>query len=71
MKCPVCKGVKGVMIIVEHEQIELDYCNDCAGIWFDHGELDLLLDRLDLDSSAFGMDHIMALPYSTWNRIYW
>jgi Zn-finger nucleic acid-binding protein len=62
MKCPVCKGDKGVMIIVEHEQIELDYCTDCAGIWFDYGELDLLLDRLDLDSSAFSMDSIMALP---------
>jgi len=62
MNCPVCKVDEGVMIIVEHEQIELDYCTNCAGIWFDYGELDLLLDRLDLDSSAFSMDSIMALP---------
>ena len=62
MNCPVCKGDKGVMVIVEHEQIELDYCTDCAGIWFDYGELDLLLERLDLDSSAFSMDNILALP---------
>ena len=62
MNCPVCKGDKGVMIIVEHERIELDYCNNCAGIWFDYGELDLLLDHLDLDSSAFSMDTILSLP---------
>ena len=57
--CPACKGV---MVIVEHDRIELDYCTECAGIWFDHGELDLLLDRLDLDSSAFSMDRLLALP---------
>jgi Zn-finger nucleic acid-binding protein len=50
------------MVIVEHERIELDYCTDCSGVWFDYGELDLLLDRLDLDGSAFSMENIMALP---------
>ena len=59
MDCPACKGV---MVIVEHERIELDYCTECAGIWFDHGELDLLLDRLELDGSSFGMDTILELP---------
>jgi len=62
MNCPVCKRDKGVMVIVEHERIELDYCTNCAGIWFDYGELDLLMERLALDSSAFSMDRIMALP---------
>lgn len=62
MNCPVCKGDKGAMVIVEHEQIELDYCTNCAGVWFDHGELDLLLERLNLDSSAFDMGTILALP---------
>lgn len=59
MDCPACKGV---MVIIEHEQIELDYCTDCAGVWFDYGELDLLLERLDLDGSAFSMEAILALP---------
>jgi len=59
MDCPACKGV---MMIVEHDRIELDYCTNCAGVWFDYGELDLLLERLDLDSSAFSMNTILALP---------
>ena len=59
MDCPACKGV---MVVVEHERIELDYCTECFGVWFDAGELELLLERLALDGSAFTMDEIMALP---------
>ena len=62
MNCPVCKGDDGAMVIVEHEQIELDYCTNCTGVWFDYGELDLLLERLGLDSSAFSMSTILGLP---------
>ena len=34
------------MTAVEHDKIELDYCPVCHGIWFDKGELELLLDSL-------------------------
>ena len=30
------------MIILELNQVEIDYCNSCKGIWLDSGELDLL-----------------------------
>lgn len=30
------------MLAVEYEDIEIDYCADCRGIWLDEGELDLL-----------------------------
>lgn len=40
MICPVCKTD---MIVVEYNDIELDYCSDCRGVWFDAGELGLLL----------------------------
>lgn len=49
MICPVCKHD---MIVVEHERIELDYCPSCRGVWFDAGELELLLGSLGLDSSS-------------------
>jgi Zn-finger nucleic acid-binding protein len=44
MICPACKQE---MIVVEYEQIELDICVSCRGVWFDGEELDLLLDSLD------------------------
>ena len=40
MFCPACKHA---MIVVEYHRIELDYCPNCQGVWFDSGELDLWL----------------------------
>ncbi len=40
MKCPVCR-VPG--FVVEYQGVELDLCAECNGIWFDRGELDLVL----------------------------
>ena len=40
MICPVCKVD---MIAVEYQKIEIDYCTHCQGVWFDCGEVDLLL----------------------------
>jgi Zn-finger nucleic acid-binding protein len=56
--CPVCRQQ---MIVVEHENIELDYCVRCKGVWFDASELDLLFRSLDL---AQGHDaaSLMKLP---------
>jgi len=40
MDCPVCKNA---MITLELDDVEIDYCTDCGGIWLDAGELELLL----------------------------
>jgi len=40
MDCPVCKSA---MIVLELDEVEVDYCTDCEGIWLDAGELELLL----------------------------
>jgi Zn-finger nucleic acid-binding protein len=39
MNCPVCQTA---LIVVEHAGIEIDWCLDCRGLWFDEGELELL-----------------------------
>lgn len=41
MNCPTCGQA---MIVLEVEQIEVDYCTGCRGIWLDAGELELLLE---------------------------
>ncbi len=41
MDCPVCKSA---MITLELEDVEIDFCADCGGIWLDAGELEMLLD---------------------------
>ena len=40
MDCPVCKNA---MITLELQEVEIDYCTDCGGIWLDAGELEILL----------------------------
>ena len=40
MDCPVCKNV---MITLELDEVEVDYCLQCGGIWLDSGELEMLL----------------------------
>ena len=59
MYCPVCKEP---MIIVEHERIELDYCTTCLGVWFDAGELSLMLESMDLEVGELNIADIMTLP---------
>lgn len=39
MNCPVCKEP---MIVVDHENVEVDFCVECHGIWLDAGEIELL-----------------------------
>jgi Zn-finger nucleic acid-binding protein len=62
MKCPACSNL---MIVVEHENIELDYCMDCAGVWFDAGELELLLESMALEGSSLSLDSILTSPEAT------
>ncbi len=59
MDCPVCKNA---MIVLELEEVEVDYCAECSGIWLDAGELEILLgdsqetkqllDSFKIDSSS-------------------
>jgi hypothetical protein len=41
MECPVCKHQ--AMITLELNNVEIDYCLKCKGIWLDAGELEMLL----------------------------
>ena len=44
MNCPACKNP---MIILELNQVEIDYCNSCNGIWLDSGEPELIFSNSD------------------------
>jgi len=47
------------MIVVEYRNIELDYCNSCRGVWFDSGELELLLKSQGLEEPKALFDGIL------------
>ena len=50
------------MIIVEHERIELDYCTSCLGVWFDAGELALMLESMGIEVGSLNIADIVQLP---------
>jgi len=59
MDSPVCKKD---MFVVEYKQIELDYCHSCKGVWFDAGELELLLEAGGLKGAKQPLGDVLKLP---------
>jgi uncharacterized protein len=57
MRCPIDKSD---MIVVEHQNIELDYCLKCTGVWFDSGELDLLVSVLKSEGAELSNQELSA-----------
>jgi uncharacterized protein len=69
MNCPVCALP---LIAVERDQIEVDSCISCHGLWFDRGELELLcektgvtLDMPQLFSAAAANERARKCPRCT------
>jgi uncharacterized protein len=56
----ICPSCKNQTIVVERNKIELDYCPHCGGVWFDSGELELLLASLGLDEHSKFMKSIIS-----------
>lgn len=50
MNCPVCSYP---LIILELNQIEIDYCTSCHGVWLDEGELEILLRDAEAKDQLF------------------
>lgn len=42
MNCPTCNVS---LVMAERNNIEIDYCPQCRGIWLDRGELDKIIER--------------------------
>jgi Zn-finger nucleic acid-binding protein len=61
MICPACKHD---MIVVEYKKVELDYCTNCRGVWFDEGELNLFLNLAGGDAKSFTAGDFPAIESS-------
>lgn len=53
MKCP---NDQTTLVISERQNIEIDYCPQCRGVWLDRGELDKILERSAPDSTPRSED---------------
>lgn len=59
MICPVCNQDT---LIVEYQNIELDYCPACRGVWFDSGELELLMEAAGFQNNGRFLENIAHSP---------
>jgi len=44
MKCPIDDTQLAIM---ERQNVEIDYCPQCRGVWLDRGELDKIISKSD------------------------
>ena len=49
MTCPVDGAT---LVMSERQNIEIDYCPTCRGVWLDRGELDKIIERATADSAG-------------------
>jgi Zn-finger nucleic acid-binding protein len=49
MKCPICDIE---MRISDRDEIEIDYCPQCRGVWLDRGELEKIIAGIVIQCSA-------------------
>lgn len=49
MQCPICNVT---LVMSERQDIEIDYCPQCRGVWLDRGELDKIIERAAQESAA-------------------
>lgn len=66
MLCPVCRQQ---MLIVEFDEIELDTCPECKGIWFDSQELQQLFELVGAPEHVRGLENqLERLAHATARR---
>ena len=57
--CPVCRVD---LVMSERQNIEIDYCPKCRGVWLDRGELDKIIEKSLVEASAPPMSGQASSP---------
>jgi len=65
MLCPHCKKE---MIVIERNNVELDYCLFCEGFWFDRNEWNILCKKLISESIMDNESSIFNIPVALANE---
>src|SRR3546814_8233828 len=60
MKCPVC--VETDLVMTARQNVEIDYCPKCRGVWLDRGELDKIIERSAAEVAPAAAPAPAAMP---------
>ena len=50
MYCPLCKDKE--LVMSARQNVEIDYCPACRGVWLDRGELDKIIEHATRELAA-------------------
>lgn len=59
MKCPICDVD---LQIAERQNVEIDYCPKCRGVWLDRGEIDKIIERAAAELRPGQSASVQAAP---------
>ena len=65
MKCPNCNET---LLMTERNNIEIDYCPSCRGVWLDKGELDKMLDYAEQAPAPTNIQQQQGIPSGHYNQ---
>ncbi len=51
LNCPACTVP---LTMSARQNVEIDYCPQCRGVWLDRGELDKIIERSAADTKSLG-----------------
>jgi len=52
LRCPLC--VETDLVMTTRQNVEIDYCPKCRGVWLDRGELDKIIERSNEEMTPQG-----------------
>jgi Zn-finger nucleic acid-binding protein len=59
MKCPVDGND---LVMSERQNVEIDYCPSCRGVWLDRGELDKIIERVAASEAQYAQPSAPPTP---------
>lgn len=62
--CPHCEDTK--LFVLKIRNVELDFCGDCNGVFFDKDELQALIPELEKEGYQFGVGSHFTLEAIGW-----
>lgn len=68
MKCPIDESE---LQMTERQNVEIDYCPKCRGVWLDRGELDKIVERVEettITPSQVPQMPPQGQPYSPYDK---
>ena len=62
MYCPLCKDKE--LVMSARQNVEIDYCPACRGVWLDRGELDKIVEHATRELAAARLQPTASAPQS-------